>query len=209
MLTVVSPLDISGRVEFEDAQTKQKLSQPQLLLNQLGGDGGDAMAQIMDDGSLQLQKLAPGRYRVSVGQGAYVKSMRLGQTEIDGSVLDLRHPPAGAELLLMVSSTMGGLSGTVRDEKGTAAKAWVALVPADEEPPDDSAGGGAFSFAFEISRSKDDGTYSFDGIAPAKYKLIAIEKNTDIEVSDYDDVAEEMEIRAGEKISKDLTRQRN
>ena len=67
----------------------------------------------------------------------------------------------------------------------------------------------SFSFSFGVTPTKEDGTYLLDGIAPGKYKVVALDKSSDIDVSDYDDVAEEIEVRAGEKTSKDLTRQEN
>jgi hypothetical protein len=159
---------------------------------------------MLDGESFLLRGLPASRYRVSVGEGVYVKSMRLGQTEINGSLLDLRHAPPGADLVLTVSSTMGSVSGTVHDEKGTATRASIILIPDDDQPILT----GSFSFSL-VTPTKEDGTYLFDGIAPGKYKLVALDKSSDIDVSDYDDVGEEIEVRAGEKISKDLTRQEN
>jgi hypothetical protein len=57
--------------------------------------------------------------------GVHVNSMRFGQTEIDGSVLDLTHGvtgdgSGGPELSLSISSATGSVSGTVRSDNGAA-----------------------------------------------------------------------------------------
>jgi hypothetical protein len=206
VLTVMPFVDISGRLAFEDARTKEKLSKPGVVLNDVDGEStGSRPSQMLDGDSFLLRGLPASRYRVSVGEGVYVKSMRLGQTEINGSLLDLRHAPPGADLVLTVSSTMGSISGTVHDEKGAATRASIFLIPDDDQPVLT----GSFSFSFSVTPTKEDGTYLLDGVAPGKYKLVALDKSSDIDVSDYDDVAEEIEVGAGEKISKDLTRQEN
>jgi hypothetical protein len=206
VLTVMPFVDINGRLAFEDAGTKRKLSKPGVVFNDVDGETGSRPSQMVDGESFLLRGLSASRYRVSVGEGVYVKSMRLGPTEINGSLLDLRHAPPGVDLVLTVSSTMGSVSGTVHDEKGAATRASVLLIPDDDQPV--LTGSVSFSFGL-IAPTKEDGTYLLDGIAPGKYKLVALDKSSDIDVSDYDDVAKEIEVRAGEKISKDVTRQEN
>ncbi len=209
VLRVVPPVNLTGRVDFEEAQTKQTLTYPELTLNDPDNEFGGSTLTISpaDDGSFRLEKVPASRYRVSVGGGAWVKSMRLGQTEIEGTILDLRHAGASAELSLMLSSTMGSVAGIIRDETGMPCKAWVSLIPEDGGPMPDDASGGSFSFSYPVTKSKDDGAYAFGGIAPGKYKLITLDNPAEFDPSDDDDIGEEVEIRAGEKTSKDLTRQ--
>jgi hypothetical protein len=70
--------------------------------------------------------------------------------------------------------------------------------------PDEGIG---FSFSFNFSPTQADGTYLLDGIVPGKYKLIAFDKIPDLETLDFEDAVEEIEVRQGEKIARDLTRQ--
>lgn len=207
VLRVVPPVNITGRVDFEDARTKQKAPQPKVMLTDLDNEDGNTLtASPADDGSFRLENAAASRYRVRIAEGAYLKSMRLGQTDIEGTVLDLRRAGASAELSLLLSSTMGSIAGAVRDETGMPCKAWVALIPTDSQPESEDPGGSSFSFSFPATQTKDDGAYAFAGIAPGSYKLIAAAKPIDIDPSDDDEEGEEIEIRAGEKTSKDLTR---
>ena len=126
-----------------------------------------------------------------------MKSMRLGQTVIDGNVLDLRNGAAGAPLSVLVSSATGEISGVVRDDKGPVA-AMVGIVAADAD---------MYSFPMMVN-SGEDGAYRIAGIAPGKYKLAAIEDN-DIQRlrsrdPEDDDAVELIEIRAADKLTKDL-----
>src|SRR5204863_6261009 len=126
------------------------------------GGRSSASAQIGADGSFKLEGLSPGRYRVTLSwNGVYVKSMRLGQTSIDGNLLDLTGGSNGAALSVMLSSAVGEISGVVRDDKGPVAQVPVGAVLADSETP---------SFP-GMTTSADDGSYKLTGLPPGKYKL--------------------------------------
>jgi hypothetical protein len=58
-----------------------------------------------------------------------------------------------------------------------------------------------------IGPTEPDGTYAFDGLNPGKYKLVAIKRSTiDTDwLADYEDSVQEVEVRAGETVSQDLT----
>ena len=93
-LRVVASSDIPGQLEFEDDQAKvmpNKESGPRRVrLSMVTEMGGSPPAPVDDDGTFRLERIAAGKYRVWLSwDGAYVKSMRLGSTIIDGSALDL------------------------------------------------------------------------------------------------------------------------
>jgi len=150
--------------------------------------------------SFRVAGLAPARYRI-VPQGAfaYVKSMQLGPTQIDGAVLDLRNGTAGTSLELVVSSAMAAIDGTVRDDNGLAAHAVVLIMP---EVPDTG-------WASRFVEGKPDGTYHISGIPPGKYKIAALDRSDYNEVSRLGDLdeyldTEPIDVGAGEKATKDL-----
>lgn len=198
-LTVVPFAALNGRVEFEDEQTRERLSKLELEFADIDGESGSQSVDA-DGDRFQIRELGPSRFHISVGAQAYVKSMRLGRTGIDGPVLDLRRAPEGDELVLLVSSNMGSVAGTVRDDKGTPVRAWLTLTPKNSIP--DTA---TVSFV----EAKDDGTYSLERIAPGKYKLLALEKNLGFFFYDFEDAVQEIEVRAGERTSQDLICQHN
>jgi hypothetical protein len=218
-LRVVQPAVITGRLVFDDekarqiwhspdSQTPQPHSQPvELILNDVRENVSTPKAKIGDDDSFRLENVQAGRYHVSVAgmNGVYVKSMRLGQTEIDGSVLDLTHGvtagdgSGGPELSLSISSATGSVSGTVRSDNGAAEGASVALFDASNDHADTQ--------QILIGPTEPDGTYAFDGLNPGKYKLVAIKRSTiDTDwLADYEDSVQEVQVRAGETVSQDLT----
>jgi len=121
--------------------------------------------------------------------------MQLGSVAIDGSLLDLTiSGVASGELSVRLSSATGSVSGKVTDDKGPAAGARVALVF-------DGEGGGVPP---RFATSNPGGVYAFEGIAPGKYKLMAVQEPGDIDV--YEDLMESIEIHPSEKASHDLKR---
>jgi hypothetical protein len=216
-LVMLASLDISGRIELEDDPTRgappqqrqqeqqqQPSQQQQQQPRQIGlrEEGGQPyfgrMATISADGSFTLEKVPPGRYRVSLaGFGFYVKTMRLGTTEIPGGILDLSGGLTGASLTLAVRRSTGEISGTVNDANGPAEGALVALV----------------GESTRTTPVKPGGKYTFDMVAPGRYKLTVIEPGEIRDVMQgnfdaYKDVVQDVEIGEGEKISKDLKRRR-
>jgi Carboxypeptidase regulatory-like domain len=194
-LRAIPPSTISGTLEFEDdraQQVVQKLLPGPLI--QCWPIVGEPMwdnigpGTVGADATFRLQKVAAGKYRISLSaEGVYVKSMRLGSTTIDGSVLDLSNGSNGADLSLLVSANMGSISGK-------AAGAVVHVFDAEQE-----------NGSRQQIPVKPDGTYRIDNLRPGTYKLIATESG-DIAQS-YDDSAEIVELEAGAKVTKDLKRQ--
>jgi len=212
-LRMVAPSDISGTVQFEDEQAKPQapprqsqgqggeLPPPRLFLRPASGflSRGQQPAEIAADGSFTLRQIQPGRYQVTLSwNNAYVKSLRLGQAEMEGRTLDLRNGSAGAALTVLVSSGVAEISGTVRNGDDPAGGKFIALVP-------DPAGGTRSLTA----RSGPDGAYRFSGVAPGRYKLAVIDDAdqgavlSDAGLDDYQD-ALEISIGAGEKLARDL-----
>jgi hypothetical protein len=202
-LVMVASSDISGRIELEDnpsGAAPQHQDQPRQVGLREEGERSyfNHMATISADGSFTLEKVPPGRYRVSLGgYGFYVKTIRLGSTEIPGAILDLSGGAAGATLTLAVRRSTGEISGTVAEANGPAESALVALV-------------GETTRTMPI---KPGGAYTFDMVAPGKYKLAVIEPGDIRDAMQgnfdaYKDVVQELEIGDGEKISKDLKRRR-
>jgi uncharacterized protein (DUF2141 family) len=58
-----------------------------------------------------------------------------------------------------------------------------------------------------------DGSYSFAGLAPGSYKIVAVQESDNDAVTQqfglesYDGLMDEIEIHAGEKVTRDLRRQ--
>ena len=171
------------------------------MLRQVSGNFGQmSQADVGADDTLQFEKLQPGLYHLTLSWPlAYVKSVRVGSTETEGDVLDLRNGPAGA-ITIVASSATGQISGTAADSKGPMAGAMVALVP----EPD----GRQY---FRMATAGPDGTYSMTNIPPGKYRLLVADDDfnmgtarTGNGLEDYADILVSVEIHPGDNLTKDL-----
>jgi hypothetical protein len=218
-LRMIPPFEVPGQVRFDDERARlpqqrpARQSQPpaaqppvpprQIHLRAVTGFAGSALAaEIGADDSFTLENVPPGRFHVMLSWGpAYVRSVRIGSAETEGDILDVRNGPAGP-VTIAVSSLMCQISGTVNDSNGPAANTRVVLVP--------EAGSGR---SFQSASVKADGTYSFMALPPGKYKLAATDADFNpnryepgVALEGYEDVAESIDLRPGDKITKDLKR---
>ncbi len=224
-LRLMAPEDIRVQVNFDDETARQapQAAAPQaaqsgpgpaqgssqappprprgrLTLRELNGMGQMKMAEVTEDAAFTISKVMPGKYMVMVtGYGAYVKSVRLGETTSDGPELNLNQGSGGAAVTVTLSSAYGEISGTVQDDKGPAAGAHVAIRDKNYSQP--------------IMRSVEsgaDGTYSMKSVAPGTYQLLVVDESqshtitSDPVADDFDDVAETVEVRAKETVKRDL-----
>jgi hypothetical protein len=153
---------------------------------------------VSDDGSFHLNKVLPGRYFVQLSWGPYVTSMRLGATDIDGAIVDLRNGSDGAALTVNASSATGEIAGVVRDAGGPVAHARVALVDVRNR-----------GWTGVVS-ARTNGSYSFRNLPPAGYQLLVLDSGSvnafalRFQLFDYADIVETIDLGAGERVTRDL-----
>jgi hypothetical protein len=222
-LRMVPPFDVTGEMRFDDEQARglqQPPAQPgqaqgqngaqmapppalqrQIMLRPVSGNLGQASpADVSADDTFQFEKLQPGLYHVALSwPPVYVKSVRVGSTETEGDLLDLRNGPAGA-ITIAAGSVTGQVSGTASDSKGPVAGAMLVLVP----EPD----GRQF---FRTAMAGQDGTYTIPNIPPGKYKLLVrdddfnmVDARNGNGLENYADILVSVEIHAGDNLTKDL-----
>jgi hypothetical protein len=133
-------------------------------------------AKAGEDGKFTLKGVSPDRYLLQVSgnpPGSFVKRIRLGETDVTEEGLDLTGGVAGS---LQVTLGLAGaqVDGVVQgaDEKPVTG-ATVVLVPDSRR----------YSL-FKEARTGDNGSYSFKGVPPGDYKILAW---TDIETGVYQD----------------------
>jgi len=217
-LRMIPPFDISGQMRFEDEQARRPqqpparqgqpplLSRPrQVMLRPAGGISFGMQRSTFDidaDDSFTLRKLQPGRYLLNLTWGpAYVKSVRLGDVETAGPILDVRNGANGAALTVVVSSNMCEVSGTVSDSNGPVADARVALVP------DPDIGGNSV-----VTASQANGAYKFSRVAPGKYRIAVVDADVTVMVNGrgddslegYEEVTVTLDLQPGDKITQNL-----
>ena len=211
-LRMVPPFEIAGQLHFDDEQAREfpqppkrpdgtsPPAPPQQRRVQLFPVNGQNV-QMVDstvgaDDSFTLERVQPARYRaVLTGHSGYVKSIRAGDTETEGEILDVRNGSPGP-VTVTVSSNFCEISGTVSDSKGPVQNAYVMLV-SQEDP------------SVTQSTQSDSGTYKFR-VPPGKYKLAAVGEDglawgmQGPDLEDYE--VETVDLSAGDKVTKDLRR---
>jgi hypothetical protein len=193
-LRIRPPAAIPGSVDYETAVPQPRAGERSLYLTDLDRMA-DTAATVSGDGHFTLEHIPPGRYRVVCRcvSPAYVKSIRLGSSDIQGDILDMTDGSGGATLKVLVGSRFGDVSGSVQGERTAMAGLKVALVavtPERDLPP-------RFS---DIGAS---GRYSFDSVVPGKYRLAAVDENDLViqgaaGLEQYEGVVEMVTVRAGE-----------
>jgi hypothetical protein len=212
-MRMIPPFDIPVQLHFEDDQARQVPQLPaqpgqppppaptrRVSLGLLIGAQMPMFAEIEAGDSATLEKAQPGLYHLAISwRPAYVKSIRIGSVETEGDTLDVRNGLVGP-VTVVVSSNACEVSGTVSGSQETAPGVQVALVrPMEYGRPD-----------LNLVTTGAGGTYKFAGVPPGKYKLLVVEDDVLSVImrgqgtEDYEDIAESLDLHAGDKIVKDL-----
>ena len=176
VLQPVAGAELAGAVTVEGkAVAKVNSVQVTLEANEYS-DLGSPSATAGEDGKFTLKDVFPNKYLMQVRnlpEGAYVKSMRYGDQEVSDDTIDLGGGVAGT-LQVTLSTAGAQVDGVVQNpENKPVSGATVVLAPAS----------GRYSL-FQEMRTSDNGSYSFKGIPPGDYKILAW---TDIETGAYQD----------------------
>lgn len=127
---------------------------------------GMATAVLDKEGKALLKKLNSERYTftlLSLPEGIYLKSARLGGQDVIESGLDVRNAPANASLDLLFARTSAEFTGTVRNGKGEPVPgAIVTLVAKRTE-------------LFRSATADQDGNVKVSNVAPGDYQVFAWE----------------------------------
>jgi protocatechuate 3,4-dioxygenase beta subunit len=165
-------------------------------------------------GAFHIGNIFPGSFRIVVDpipEDGYIQSVTLDNRPVENQTLDLTRGAKGSRVKITINRDGAQLSGSVTDQEGQpllSAMVEVCLV-SDPKQLQNMMGNDAHKAI--------DGKYSIKGIRPGKYRLLAIDLLTIIANSpnldtDDDDEAmksifnagEEIEIKAGERLTKDL-----
>jgi hypothetical protein len=205
-MRLMHPSDISGRILFDNEEARFPPTPPNASLAQhpqiqIQGQTSNSnyYSIIADDGSFHFKNVRPERYSVYTGyieEDRYVKAMRLGSTNIQGSILDLRNGFGDGALTVTVSSAAGEISGIVRNASGPVPYARILAVRESEEN-------------WKLAVAGSDGRYISD-LIPGRYKLLVLDPGVinanaiRYFLDDYADIIEPVEVRAGEKTTRNL-----
>jgi 5-hydroxyisourate hydrolase-like protein (transthyretin family) len=185
-IVAMPPFDITGRISVEGGNVNAAdLETLRLSVRRdpaIPGISPSSYSHPLANGSFTLSA-GPGDYGVNVApilspsvgpmagppgltlpkslEGAYIKSIRLGNADVLNSGLHLERPPE-IPLEIVIGTNTGALEGTVVNDRGQAAvDAAVVLVPEVRLRTD----------LFEATTSDASGRFRFDRLPPGDYKL--------------------------------------
>lgn len=170
---------------------------------------GDGEGQTDGSGAFRISGIMPGKATVEVDplpENAYVKSLVMDGAAMPGDRLDLSHGVRGSKLKIVVS-TGGEITGNVLDKDGQRS---LNSVTAVFLVPDD---GDFEPRGHNPARVDESAAYSFHGVRPGKYHLLAYDLfASGFEIGDQDKVkkavlthGEALELKEGDRIRKDVT----
>ena len=138
-----------------------------LLLPVQDGENLPASCRISKDGTFELTDIQDGSYvvRMGAGLGWYMKSARLGSTNVMEHGLQVEKGAPAGNLEIIVSSESAQLNGLVTLDDKPLPGAHVRLMPDPET---------LYNRARTQTKTTDQtGQFSIDGIAPGRYRIVA------------------------------------
>jgi hypothetical protein len=167
--------EIAGRIAYDGSNTTDpKPGSVRVMLESRAADpmGGAGGSLLKEDGTFIIQNVTANSYNVGVyglNGNWYLKSVRLGDTDITETGIDFSQGVTPAELVVTISSDGGQLEGSVQDAKQSPAiGAQVTLIP--------ESGKRGISYLYKQASTDQTGHFAIKGIKPGKYTVIAWEQ---------------------------------
>lgn len=170
-LVALSGADVNGHVVVENKATTPSVGiNVQLNSKESTYMFGNAGAQVKENWSFTLRPVFPGKHTVNVygmQDNFYVKSMKLGDTDVNDGELDFSEGVTPGELVITISPAAGQMDGTVHNDEGQpAGGATTVLIPSALEKR-------GVERLYRIVTTDQNGNFSMKGITPGEYKLFA------------------------------------
>ncbi len=171
LVPVAEPLAVSGVVKME---AEQKAELPRLTLSLIPADslpGGTPSGRAAATGAFTIAAVPPDKYFLNVNglpEGAYVKSVRLGNQEVIDQGIDLTGARGSATFDVILSAKGATVEGVVTAGDKPAPGSTVAIL-ADPLRPGQP-------YLNKFTTADQDGNFSFRGVAPGSYKVYAWEE---------------------------------
>ena len=192
-ITFTEGIEIPGRLRIEGAAETGLGNTMVFLRSRDLSSSSSTSGKLKPDGTFSLSSVPPGRYRVTL-MGAslalYIKSIRYGQDDALTNDLNV----TGSNLLEIILSANGG-----QIDGQTSPNARVGLVPKN-----------GLQYFFKATTADNEGGFSFRGVAPGDYLLLAFEETDAGALEDPDFIkqhegsGESVSVKEGARESKQL-----
>ena len=213
-LTLAPSEELIGKLELVGDATAGQAEKHTVRLEAAGwgnnfGEAEPAAAEVGQDGSFRIGGITPSKLKPVVEpmpENGYLKEVALDGKAVPDGVLDFSQGVGGSRLKLTVSRNGGQISGKILGKDGEPAIGLIMVfIGTDPKHMDEN----------NASRTSD-AKYSLKAIRPGKYRLLAVDVaemmqafigdgNEEESMQRLFDAAEEIEIKEGDRISKDLT----
>jgi len=208
--------EITGTLEIDGDQAAAAQHTVRLDSADNFGNGGDVDATpgVVDrTGAFRIANVAPSRFRPVVEpmpDNAYIQSVTVDGTAAADNIVDLSHGVKGSHLKIAVSRNGAQVAGAVLDQAGQPIVSPMVVIYLVDDPKK------MHQMDFGNLNRAVEGKYSINAIRPGKYRLFAVDMltlaasagDTDVDEDEMSKAmfnsAEEIEIKPGDRIVKDL-----
>jgi protocatechuate 3,4-dioxygenase beta subunit len=206
--------DLSGKVEFTGDAVAGDANRHTVRLEAAGwgdqyGQWESPTVEVGADGSFHIAGVPPGKFNPVVEpmpENGYLKEVSLDGKAQPEQMLDFSQGVGGSRVKVTVSRNGGQISGKILGADGEQASGlvWVFMGTDAKHLDEDKAA------------KTTDGKYSFKTVRPGTYRLIAVDiaamtqlinrdDDNDEAMQQLFDAAEEIEVKEGDHLAKDLT----
>jgi len=166
LLALGKGVNFLGRLDVSGAGTK--FERMFIALASHGDQTAGAFARVKKDGTFQLLDVPEGTFSFSMNgleEGWYVKSVRLGATDILANGLEVEKGKGGGTIQVVVSNGGAELAGLVAQDDKPMIGARVRITPDPEMRYN--------RLRTRTANTDQSGRFSFIGIAPGQYRVTA------------------------------------
>jgi len=203
LLSLATLLELDGTIEIKNSQAPLEPVKRTVALLQPGEPFSMAgMAESGADGVFKITSIPPGTYIVMVEplpKNGFIQSIELNEKPAKDLKPDLSGVSDVGRLKIGISLNGAHITGTL-DQRGQIGQTKIVLVPRNDEPNPANV---------HMTAPEEDGSYSFEGIAPGDYVLVAFRLSSDLRkmpelIQRNKESAVKLEVKEGDKIVKDL-----
>ncbi len=167
MISVGGGISLQGRITVDGANPL-KLERIGIGLTRVDDEDFGVESSVKKDGTFEIKSVSDGNYSVRVSgleSNWCVKSVRFGGDDVLEKGVQIEKGGSGGRIEVVVSSRTAQLDGSVSDGDTAVMGARVHVVAEPETPYN--------RFRAHSIRTDQTGHFSFSGLAPGKYRVLA------------------------------------